>query len=128
MSILLIEMFDAETGSILIQATFPNPERLIRPGQFARVKVNIKQANDAIVIPQKCANELQGQYSVLLVTDENKIESRQITVSHRVGEFFIVSEGLNSGDKIILEGLQKARSGMEIIPEITEFIGQQTQS
>ena len=119
---------DAETGSILIQATFPNPERLIRPGQFARVKVNIKQANDAIVIPQKCANELQGQYSVLLVNAENKIESRQITVAHRVGEFFIVSEGLNSGDKIILEGLQKARSGMEIIPELTEFTSQQTQS
>ena len=119
---------DSETGSILIQATFPNPERLIRPGQFARVKVNIKQANNAIVIPQKCAKELQGQFSVLLVNAENKIESRQIVISDSVGEYYLVKEGLENGDTIILEGLQKARAGMEIVPEVTEFISQQTQS
>jgi len=119
---------DASTGAILIQATFPNPDRLIRPGQFARVKAQIRKAKDAIVIPQKCAKELQGQFSVLLVTESNIIESRQIVISDSVGEFYIVKEGLESGDKIILEGLQKARSGMEIVPEITEFISQQTQS
>lgn len=119
---------DSETGSILIQATFPNPDRLIRPGQFARVKVNIKQANDAILIPQKCAKELQGQFSVLLVNAENMVESRQIVISDSVGEFYIVQEGLANGDTIILEGLQKARAGMEIVPEVTEFISQQTQS
>lgn len=117
---------DAETGSILIQATFPNPDRLIRPGQFARVKARVRQDNDAILIPQKCTNELQGQYSVLLVNAENKIESRQVIISNRIGEFYIVKEGLKSGDKVILEGLQKARSGMEIVPQVTEFESQQT--
>ena len=112
----------------MIQATFPNPERLIRPGQFARVKVNIKQANDAILIPQKCAKELQGQFSVLLVNAENTIESRQIVISDTVGEYYIVEEGLENGDTIILEGLQKARAGMVIVPQVTEFISQQTQS
>jgi membrane fusion protein (multidrug efflux system) len=119
---------DSETGSILLQATFPNPDRLIRPGQFARVKIKIRQAKDAILIPQKSASELQGQFSVFAVNAENKLENKQITISDKVGEFYIVKEGLQVGDKIVLEGIQKARSGMEIVPEITEFTGQQPQS
>jgi membrane fusion protein (multidrug efflux system) len=117
---------DASTGAILLQATFPNPDRLIRPGQFARVKVKIRQAKDAVLIPQKCAKELQGQYSVFLVNAENKLEAKKVILGERYGEFYIVKEGLKRGDKIILEGLQKARSEMEIVPEITEFTEQQT--
>jgi len=117
---------DPSTGAILIQASFPNPDRLIRPGQFARVKVKIRQAKDAILIPQKCAKELQGQYSVFLVNAENKLESKQIVVGEKYGEFYIIKEGLERGDKIILEGIQKARSDMEIIPEPTEFVSHQT--
>jgi len=117
---------DASTGAILVQATFPNPDRLIRPGQFARVKAKIRQASDAVLIPQKCAKELQGQYSVFLVNDENKLEAKKVVLGERYGEFYIVKEGLKRGDKIILEGLQKARSDMEIVPEITEFTEQQT--
>ena len=116
---------DPSTGAILIQATFPNPDRLIRPGQFARVKVKIRQANDAVLIPQKCAKELQGQYSVFLVNAENKLEAKKIVIGEKYGEFYLVEEGLKNGDKIILEGIQKARSDMEIVPKITEFKGQQ---
>jgi membrane fusion protein (multidrug efflux system) len=118
---------DASTGAILLQATFPNPDRLIRPGQFARVKAKIRQANDAVLIPQKCAKELQGQYSVFLVNAENKLEAKKVVLGERYGEFYIVKEGLKRGDKIILEGLQKARSDMEIVPEITEFTEQNPQ-
>jgi len=118
---------DASTGAILLQATFPNPNRLIRPGQFARVKAKIRQADDAVLIPQKCAKELQGQYSVFLVNAENKLEAKKVVLGERYGEFFIVKEGLKRGDKIILEGLQKARSDMEIVPEITEFTEQTPQ-
>jgi len=118
---------DASTGAILLQATFPNPDRLIRPGQFARVKAKIRQANDAVLIPQKCAKELQGEYSVFLVNAENKLEAKKVVLGERYGEFYIVKEGLKRGDKIILEGLQKARSDMEIVPEITEFIEQTPQ-
>ena len=118
---------DASTGAILVQATFPNPDRLIRPGQFARVKAKIRQASDAVLIPQKCAKELQGQYSVFLVNDENKLEAKKVILGERYGEFYIVKEGLKRGDKIILEGLQKARSDMEIVPEITDFTEQTPQ-
>ena len=116
---------DASTGSILLQATFPNPDRLIRPGQFARVKTRIREIENAILIPQKCASELQGEYSVFLVNAENKLESRQIKISDKFGEFYVVEEGLIAGDKIVLEGVQKARSEMEIVPQVTAFESQQ---
>ena len=117
---------DSETGSILVQATFPNPERLIRPGQFARVKIRVRVAKDAILIPQKCAKELQGQFSVMFVNNENVLESKTVDVTDKIGEFYIIKEGLKNGDKIILEGIQKARSGMEIVPQVTDFVSQQT--
>ncbi|MDN3644530.1 efflux RND transporter periplasmic adaptor subunit [Lutimonas halocynthiae] len=117
---------DSSTGSILVQASFPNPQRLIRPGQFARVRIRVREDENSIVIPQKCAKELQGQFSVMFVNNENVLESKTVEVTDKVGEFYIIKEGLNNGDKIILEGIQKARSGMEIIPQVTEFVSQQT--
>ena len=117
---------DSSTGSILVQATFPNPQRLIRPGQFARVRIRVREDENSIVIPQKCAKELQGQFSVMLVNSENVLESKTVEVTDKVGEYYIIKEGLQNGDKIILEGIQKARSGMEIIPQVTEFVSQQT--
>ena len=75
-----------------------------------------------MLIPQKCARELQGQYSVFIVNAENKLEARQVEVGEKIGEFYIIEEGLQNGDKIILEGVQKARSDMEIVPEVTEFV------
>lgn len=112
---------DTSTGTILVQATFPNPDGLIRPGQFARVKIKVIEIQDAIIVPQKCLMELQGQYSVLVVNAENKIETIQVKVGEKIPGFTIITEGLKSGDKIILEGLQKARPGMEVIPVITDF-------
>jgi len=109
------------TGTILLQATFPNPDRIIRPGQFARVKVKVKDVKDAILVPQKCISELQGQYSVLRVNAENKVETVQVEVGEKIPGFTIIKEGLKSGDKIILEGLQKAKPGMEVIPQVTEY-------
>ncbi len=115
---------DAETGAILIQATFPNPELILRPGQFARVKIMMKQDNGAVLVPQRCVNELQGQYSVFVVNSENKIESRQIKIAEKYNDFYIVAEGLKAKDKIVLEGLQKVGSGMEVVPVVTEFESQ----
>lgn len=112
---------DASTGAILLQATFPNPDRLIRPGQFARVKIKVKDEPNALLVPQKCVTELQGQYSVLVVDSESKVQTNQVKIGEKIGDMWIISEGLNEGDKVILEGLQKLRSGMEVIPEITEF-------
>ena len=115
---------DSSTGAILLQATFPNPDGLIRPGQFARVKAMVKEEKNALLVPQKSVSELQGQYSVFIVNSENMIESKQVKVGERIGEFLVIKDGLNDGDKVILEGVQKVRSGMEVVPEITEFKSQ----
>jgi len=112
---------DSSTGTILIQATFPNPDGIIRPGQFARVKVKVMEVKEALIVPQKCISELQGQYSVLVVNAENKVETVQIKIGEKIPGFTIIREGVKSGDKLILEGLQKARPGMEVIPVVTPF-------
>ncbi len=112
---------DSSTGTILLQATFPNPNGLIRPGQFARVKVKVLDVKDAIIIPQKCITELQGQYSVLVVNAENKVETVQVEIGEKIPGFTIIKQGVKSGDKLILEGLQKARPGMEVIPIVTDY-------
>jgi membrane fusion protein (multidrug efflux system) len=115
---------DAETGAILVQATFPNPELILRPGQFARVKIMMKEDKGALLVPQRCVNELQGKYSVFVVNSENKIESRQIMIDEKYRDYYIISEGLVANDKLVLEGLQKVGSGMEVVPVVTKFESQ----
>jgi len=120
---------DASTGAILVQASFPNPELILRPGQFARVKIKLSDEKDALLIPQRVVSELQGlqgQYSIFVVNSENKIESRSVKIGDKYGDYLIIKEGISENDKIVLEGLQKVGSGMEVIPEITKFESQQT--
>lgn len=115
---------DPTTGTLLVQASFSNPDRIIRPGQFARLKIKMKEIKGALLVPQRCVTELQGQYSVFVVNAENKIESRQIKIGEKIGDYWIVSEGLTPQDKIVLEGLQKVGSGLEVNPVLTEFESQ----
>jgi membrane fusion protein, multidrug efflux system len=115
---------DSETGAMLVQASFPNPELILRPGQFSRVKVRMKDEKGALLVPQRAVNELQGRYSVFIVNSENKIESRQIEISEKFGDYYIASSGLENKDKVVLEGLQKVGSGMEVDPVVTKFISQ----
>ncbi len=117
---------DASTGTILLQSSFPNPKGIIRPGQFARVKIKVIEVKDALIVPQKCLSELQGQYSVLVVNSENKVETRQVITGENIPGYAIIKEGISLGDKIILDGLQKVKPGMEVIPEVTEFKNEST--
>lgn len=115
---------DSQTGSLLIQATFPNPEKLLRPGQYAKVVVKMKEVEGGLLIPQRCAMELQGQFSVYVVTSDNKVESRQIVVGESVGDMILVNEGLQLGDKVVIDALQKVGTGMQVNPKITVFDSQ----
>ena len=107
---------DPSTGAILVQAIFPNPDGLLRPGQFAKVRATVDIVKDGILVPQRCVMELQGISSVFVVNDENKVESREIKVGPTINEFFLVESGLEAGEKIVYEGLQKVRSGMTVEP------------
>jgi membrane fusion protein, multidrug efflux system len=115
---------DPTTGTLLVQASFSNPDRIVRPGQFARLRIKIDEVEGALLVPQRCVTELQGQYSVFVVNAENKIESKQIKIGEKIGDYWIVSDGLEPQDKIVLEGLQKVGSGQDVNPVLTEFESQ----
>ena len=115
---------DASTGAILIQASFPNTNLILKPGQYTRVKIKYKDEKGALLIPQRVVSELQGEYSVFIVNNENKIESRKVVIGEKFNDYFMVKEGLELGDKVVLEGLQKVGSGMEVMPEVTIFESQ----
>jgi membrane fusion protein (multidrug efflux system) len=112
---------DPSTGAILIQASFPNPDKILRPGLFARVRAVMDRVGDAILVPQKCVSEIQGNYSVYKVDAENKIVFQPVTIGERLGDMWLIEEGLQKGDKIVLEGLQFVREGVMVNPLLTEF-------
>ncbi len=112
---------NANTGSLLIQASFPNPSRLLRPGLYAKVRVRSSIAEDAVVIPLRSLIELQGQYSVMAVDTENKIISKPVTLGERIGDMVVIQSGLQAGDKVVIDALQKVQSGMPVTPVPTEF-------
>lgn len=118
---------DSSTGSLLVQASFPNIEGLIRPGMYAKVKIPIEVVKGGLLVPQRCVSELQGQYSVYIVNSDNIIEAKQVNIRDDIGDYYIVTEGISLGDKVVLEGLQKVGSGMEVVPVVTEFQSQSTE-
>jgi len=108
---------DPTTGALLIQASFPNPDRLLRPGLFAKVKAKVDVVEDGIMIPQRCVTEIQGLYSVFVVGDGNKIDRREITVGPTIDSSWLIIKGLKPGEKVVYEGLQSARDGMVVNPK-----------
>jgi membrane fusion protein (multidrug efflux system) len=109
---------DPTTGAILVQATFPNPERLIRPGQFAKVRVLAETVKNGILVPLRSVKELQGLYQVYVVNDENKVEERSVALGPSFGSRRLVREGLRPGDRVVYEGLQKVSDGAMVQPKI----------
>ncbi len=115
---------DASTGSILVQVSFPNPDNLLRPGMFTKVKAQIQLKKDAILVPQRSVTELQGQYSVFVLDEGNTVKARQIKAEDKIGDRWLVREGLKAGDKVVIDGLQKVASGMVINPIPVDFKSQ----
>lgn len=112
---------DPTTGTLIVQASFPNPEEKVRPGQFAKVRIEVEKLNDAIIIPRKCLQEIQGKYSVYVVNDESKVEHRSIEIRSFETDMAIIETGLKKGEKVVLEGLNRIKSGMTVVPELTSF-------
>jgi membrane fusion protein (multidrug efflux system) len=112
---------DPTTGAILIQASFPNPDELLRPGQFAKVKAMANVVEGGILIPQRCVTELQGLFSVFVVNDGNEVEKREVKVGPKVEQFWLILEGLKPGEKVVYEGLQKVKDGAVVNPIIQEI-------
>ena len=105
---------DPTTGTMKVQASFPNPGSVLRPGQFARVRVAASERANAILVPQRAIQDLQGAKTVMIVGADNVVAQRTIKLGERVDKNYIVLEGLSAGDRIIVEGMQKARPGTAV--------------
>jgi membrane fusion protein (multidrug efflux system) len=105
---------DAQTGTIMVEVAFPNPGGVVRPGQYARVRVAIDEKKGAILVPQRAVTELQGIYNVAVVKPDDTIEIRMVTPKERIGTLWLIDAGLKAGEKIVVEGVQKVRPGLKV--------------
>lgn len=108
---------DPKTGTILVQASFPNPDKVIRPGQFGRVRLVADVRKGAILLPQRAVQELQDIYQVWVVGPGNKAQARPVKLGPKFGSLWVVEEGLKAGDQVILEGLTKVEPDMVVVPK-----------
>jgi RND family efflux transporter MFP subunit len=108
---------EVRTGAILVKIQFPNPGNLLRPGGFGIISTVVKIQKNALLIPQRAVSELQGGYLVAVVSGDNKVNIRSVKMGAKVNNMWIADEGLNLGDRIVAEGVQKVREGMEVQPK-----------
>lgn len=107
---------DPETGTLALRAVFPNPDRLLAPGQFVTVVAEREEARPVLLVPQKAVQQDQGGHSVLVVGTDRKVEARRVRLGERQGTAWTVESGLEAGEMVIVEGVQKVRPGAEVTP------------
>ncbi len=107
---------DVGTGALRLAALFPNPGNVLRPGQYGRVRAVIGIRKDAVLVPQRSVNELQGAYQVAVVNDANKVALRTVDLGDRIGSSWIVERGVQAGERVVVEGLLKVRGGATVNP------------
>ncbi|HEX6839768.1 MAG TPA: efflux RND transporter periplasmic adaptor subunit [Polyangia bacterium] len=105
---------DPTTGTLLIQALFPNPGNILRPGMFAKVRVNTGTQMDAVVVPERAVSELQGQHQVGVVGPDGRAQIRTIKLGQPIDHGFVVTSGLSAGERVIVEGLQNVQPGAKV--------------
>ena len=105
---------DLKTGSIRYEVTFPNPGNNLRPGQFGKVRFVADTKKNALIIPQEAVSELQGSYQVVVVDQDNKAHIRPVKMGERIGAMWEVTEGLKPGERVVVQGIQKAREGTQV--------------
>ena len=111
---------DIKTGTMLIVSLFPNPSSLLRPGQFAKVRATIETKRGALLVPQRAVQEMQGTFQLAVVGADNKVSMRNVKAGARVGNLWVIDEGLKPGERVVVEGLQKVRDGVTVNPKSAE--------
>jgi membrane fusion protein (multidrug efflux system) len=107
---------DLTTGTLNVYVSFPNPDRVLRPGLFGRVRVMVEAKPDTLLVPQRSVQVIQGVSSVLVVDSDGRVAQRVVTLGERFKDFFIVTEGLKPGERVVVEGVQKAIPGRKVRP------------
>ena len=108
------DQVDSATGTLRVAAEFPNPESVLRPGQFARVRATLATRRGALLVPQRAVNEMQGAYQVAVVGPDDKVAVRTVRVGARVGAMWLIEDGVSAGEKVVAEGFQKVRDGAKV--------------
>lgn len=111
---------DPQTGTMKVEVSFPNPRSYLRPGQFARLRAVVAERENAVLVPQRAVQELQGAKTVMVVDEHNKVSLRTISVGDKSENFVVVLQGLNPGERVIVEGMQKVKPGAEVKPSAGE--------
>jgi membrane fusion protein, multidrug efflux system len=107
----------SETGAIQIESLFINPDNLLRPGQFARVRAVTESLKGALVVPQRAVQEVQGNHQVAVVRADDTVEIRGVKVGPRYEGFWVITDGVKPGERVVAEGLQKVRTGAKVNPK-----------
>jgi membrane fusion protein (multidrug efflux system) len=105
---------DPQTGTLEITLDFPNPDLTVLPGTFSRVRVPTGEKSGVFLVPQRAVRELQGVRSVYLVDHDDKVVVRTVTAAERLGNLWVIEKGLEAGDRVIVEGLQRVQPGMKV--------------
>ena len=108
---------DPTTGTLMLQFTFPNPQLVLRPGQYGRVRADVDVKKGALLVPQRAVQELQNLYSLAVVGPDNKVAFRNVKVGQRVDSLWVIEEGLKPGERVVVEGLQRVREGAVVTPK-----------
>ena len=105
---------DPTTGTLTGQFSFPNPERILRPNQYGRARLVTDVKEDALLVPQRAVQEIQGLYSVMVVKPDATVEQRMVKADERVGNLWVLTSGVKPGEKVIVDGIQKVRPGIQV--------------
>src|SRR4029077_405677 len=105
------------TGAIRIAGLFPNPNNVLRPGGYAKIRAVIQTEERALLVPQRAVSELQGGYQVAVLDADNKVNIRPVTVGPLVDRRWVIASGLNPGERVVAEGVQKVRTGVRVNPK-----------
>jgi RND family efflux transporter MFP subunit len=108
---------DPQTGTIRVAILFPNPENVLRPGQYAKVRALVESEKGALMVPQRAVTDLQGIYQVAVVEADNTVKMRNVKIGERFEGFWIIQEGLKPGERVVAEGTQKVREGVKVTPK-----------
>ncbi len=109
------------TGTFTLEADFPNPEGIVLAGQFARVRGVVEIRKDALLVPQRCVTELQGNFRVFVVAEDGTVELRPVQPGAKIDQLQIIESGLNPGEHVAVEGVQRLKDGVKVIPKLTEL-------
>jgi membrane fusion protein (multidrug efflux system) len=112
---------DPATGTIKVAVLFPNPGNVLRPGQYAKVRAVMENIPGALVVPQRAVNEMQGNFQVAVVGPDNKVSIRTVKPGPKTGSQVVISEGLQPGERVVVEGLQKVKDGITVNPKLVSL-------